>query len=58
MEKLKACPWCGEDAFLLSVKDYHQVKCTNQRCLVNAFTHMQKSSEEAIKIWNTRKEAS
>lgn len=54
-EKLKPCPFCGNDGLLFKAGDYHYVKCSwIDLCPVEPETDICATEEEAIMIWNTR----
>jgi hypothetical protein len=59
MEKLKVCPFCGEDADIQWISNHeYRAYCLNEMCgitLPNEDTRLSFTSEEnAIKAWNTR----
>jgi Lar family restriction alleviation protein len=52
---LKPCPFCGGDAGLGYSPDGHFVNCTVCCASTNNLTAHGNTKEEAIELWNTRK---
>ena len=64
MSKLKPCPFCGKEVFLLDVETRSSayskwdVYCRTHGCFLNSGTNnMFSSREDAIIAWNTRSDA-
>ena len=62
-DKLKPCPFCGEDKFIELVNiDYigdtyvneYKVECHRHDCLVCPETLLFDTEKEAVTAWNTR----
>lgn len=62
MDKLKPCPFCGEDNAIiektlvrLDPKEYmYRVRCDSIHCDVVAKTNLYFNIEDAVEIWNRR----
>lgn len=55
-KKLLPCPFCGGEAYLEEILEYHNyVHCTNCECEKGRFQTYKKS--QAIKAWNTRSDS-
>lgn len=53
--ELKPCPFCGGEAKMERYdSSLMYIRCSNNKCLVDPKTVFCKSSEQAIRIWNTR----
>jgi len=54
-EELKACPFCGSEAFIWRIATGYKVSCKKD-CVTMPPRHDMgfTSKEEAIKAWNTR----
>ena len=58
-EKLKSCPFCGDDAYVTCVGDCLEAsmfvaRCSGNYCRIIPQTNECKSEQEATKIWNKR----
>lgn len=51
-ERLRKCPFCGNEAMLNS--NLHRVFCSNAFCMVMPQTQECDTDEDAIKAWNRR----
>lgn len=61
LPKLKKCPFCGREPYLIVVGDNgfpqfnkYVIHCQNDNCIVQPITKRFDSANEAIKIWNRR----
>ena len=55
-EKLKPCPFCGEEPQLIDAGTYYFVHCFNELCEISPFTQEHDTPEDAINEWNSRPE--
>lgn len=56
MEKIKPCPFCGNDTVLRSNGEYqYYVRCMNPKCSVYVATYIEDTPIKAISAWNHRK---
>lgn len=51
MEKLKKCPFCGGEGYVISVEMHYWIRCKS----CNADTDADSTLEGAIHLWNARK---
>ena len=54
MEKLKACPFCGNMPWVDRLRDGWSIACDSKKCPMEVYADSFTSKNEAIKAWNTR----
>lgn len=52
--KLKPCPFCGEEATVVACCEGYVVECNNENCACVYGGNMTLTRNEVIKLWNKR----
>ncbi len=52
-EKLKPCPFCGSEAFLINEGKFWAADCENIDCIIRR-TRYYITEQEAVEAWNRR----